>query len=150
MISLFQAYCIYFGVCLDLSQLSSRWSCCFSNPPWTSVGSFWGCIILVFFFLLCIPRLSAGCYSWVLFFSVHFIYFSLEKKNIILKALILFGLILSCTTNSYLPQLLFCSAGLLFFCFCLFCCFFLMHRYKKSGCSRPKGGVRRRWRILFS
>lgn len=43
MISLFQAYsriASILGFCLDLSQLSYRWSCCFSNPPWTSVGSF--------------------------------------------------------------------------------------------------------------
>lgn len=119
MISLFQAYsriASILGFCLDLSQLSYCWSCCFSNPPWTSVGSFWGCIILVFFLLLCIPLLSAGCYSWFLFFSVHSISFSLEK-NTILKALILSGLILSCTTNLYLPQLLFffCWFGFFYF-----------------------------------
>lgn len=78
MISLFQAYsriASILGFCLDLSQLSYRWSCCFSNPPWTSVGSFWGCIILFFFFLLCIPLLSAGCYSWFFIFQSTFYFF---------------------------------------------------------------------------
>lgn len=124
MISLFQAYsriASILGFCLDLSQLSYCWSCCFSNPPWTSVGSFWGCIILVFFLLLCIPLLSAGCYSWFLFFSVHSISFSLEKKYYFKSTdsfwphLILHNKFISATAFVFLLLV-----WVFLFCFCVF------------------------------